>query len=209
MEVYGGDSMKVDEGDINNLPNPELIELAKVLEEKFQHADRVFVFNLPDHLKDLFKDTFGTYVEKSTFKAWVQEHEEYLKNSEFGKSNFPDVSKLEFNNRDRHERFRAMEKNGKTEMPMERNGKEFHDLVFRAISEVANITRPNEVIPVAVLYLKPKITYDELLNLALSMNKELGGRYKESTLRKAVSIVVNKLRKLRVEAPLGLSCMMI
>ncbi|WP_456327026.1 ATP-binding protein [Palaeococcus sp. (in: euryarchaeotes)] len=58
--------------DINNLPNPELIkELVKVLEEKFQHADRVFVFNMPDPLKDLFKRTFGTYVEKSTFKEWV------------------------------------------------------------------------------------------------------------------------------------------
>jgi len=63
--------MEVGEGGINNLPNPALIELAKVLEEMFQHADRVFVFNIPNHLKDLFKDTFGTYVEKSTFKAWV------------------------------------------------------------------------------------------------------------------------------------------
>jgi len=66
--------MKGRYGGINNLPRPELIELAKVLEEKFQYADRVFVFNMPDHLKDLFKKTFGTYVEKSTFIAWVREH---------------------------------------------------------------------------------------------------------------------------------------
>jgi len=76
----------------------ELKELAKVLEEKFQRADRVFVFNIPDHLKDLFKDTFGTYVEKSTFKEWVQEHNLNLSLSfpegddgeKLGKGKFPD-----------------------------------------------------------------------------------------------------------------------
>jgi len=180
--------MEVGESGINNLPNPELIELAKALEEKFQHTDRVFVFNLPDHLKDLFKDTFGTYVEKSTFKAWVQE---VFPHEDSGEKIFPAIAEAGIAKEGRKSFPQPEGKRGKEAGTRGKKGKEFYELAIRAITKVATLKKSYDALAVVALYLHPKLTHDELLNKTLEINDILGEKYSASSIRKAVSNVVN------------------
>lgn len=180
--------MGIGEGGINNLPNLELIELAKILEKKFQHADRVFVFNMPSHLKDLFKGTFGTCVEKSTFKAWVQEVFPY---EDSGEKIFPAIAEAGIAKEGRKSFPQPGGKRGKEAEAKGKKGKEFYELAIRAITKVATLKKSYDALAVVALYLNPKLTHDELLNKTLEINDILGGRYSASSIRKAVSNVVN------------------
>ena len=197
--------MGVGGSDINNLPDPELIELAKILEEKFQRADRVFVFNIPDHLKDLFKDTFGTYVEKSNFKEWVQEHNLNLSRpfpqgnsgEKLGKGKFPGSAEAGTAKTALKSFPLAKGKEGKEATAKGTKGKEFYELLIRAVTKVVPLKKPYDALTAAALYLHPKATHEDLLNYTAEINQILGGRYSTSSLRKAVSHIVNNRELVR------------
>jgi len=188
--------MEIDSPDINNLLDPEIIELAKILEEKFQHADRVFAFNIPDHLADLFKRTFGTYVEKSTFKEWVQEHNLNLSPASPREENvgerFPQASpEAGIENKDTRVSPSAMGKNGEEISAMGKNGEEFYRWVIRAVERVIPLTRPYHHLAAAAMYLhKEPLTREELLRVTADLNKSLNLGYSPKTLQNAVSKVL-------------------
>ena len=173
---------------INNLPKPQLVELAKVLEEKFQKVDTVFIIHIPEHLQDLFKKIFGTHIEKSTFKAWARE---VFPHDDSGEKIFPAIAEAGHAKEGRKSFPQPEGKKGKETKTKGKRGKEFYEMAIRAITQVATLKKPYDALAVVALYLHPKLTHDELLNKTLEINTLLGEKYSASSIRKAVSNVVN------------------
>jgi len=189
--------MRMDGSDINNLLDPELIELAKFLQEKFEVVDTIFIIHVPDHLKDLFKKTFGKgYLKKSTFKEWIQEHNLDLSPSSPRGENvgerFPQASpEAGIENKDTRVSPSPMGKNGEEISAMGKNGEEFYRWVIRAVERVIPLTRPYHHLAAAAMYLqKEPLTRDELLRVTAELNKSLNLGYSPKTLQNAVSKVL-------------------
>lgn len=186
---------------INNLPNHELIEeLIRILEEKFQQTDRVFVFNIPDHLKDLFKDTFGNYVERPTFEAWVQRYSptevprdtSHLGNN-VGNKNFQISESFQDN-------FQPPKSFQDARKLLETNNYNFQqletdsvDTMKKAIMRVITndiIDRPYKIIPFYVLLIENReLSAHELKELMVQYAKKLGMEISQSSLKYALTAV--------------------
>jgi len=121
-------------------------------------------------------------------EAWVQEVFPH-KNS--GEKIFPVIAEAGIAKEGRKSFPEAGGKRGKEAEAKGKRGKEFYELAIRAVTKVTTLKKLYDALAVVALYLHPKLTHDELLNKTLEINNILGEKYSASSIRKAVSNVVN------------------
>jgi len=188
---------------IKSLPNLELIkELVKVLEEKFQHTDRVFIFNLPNHLKDLFKENFGNYVEKSTFEAWVQRYlsgeanppkddtgdgEGTTSSEHWSVENQP-TRKVGFPKKDNTTDQFNSGRNWSTGLENGRNWSEINfDTFVSIVKRIVPSMYPRQILPIYVLYHRGRMSKSTLRAECERVNQALDLRYSTTSIKNSVN----------------------
>lgn len=178
-------------------------EIKKKVNEKGALNIGSFDFLTRKAVKAVFGEEIGVITQEHLevfAKILHTVNKEYISRNFLEKNNFLTFSHTENENKDTREISKGLEKNRKLETELEKNRKEFYDVLLDAIKLTVNLDLPKLSIAVAALYLLPPyleggkeafFSRTEILNKAREINRELDNRYKESSIQQAVSKIIN------------------